>query len=137
MLQGKIVKGIGGFYYVDTENGVFIVFDLTMIEGTITTGTGEIGVAHALSMSGDSTQAIINGVLDFGAIGGGIDITGANSASSPDAIINAQIKGSSNIRFNVDIVSISSCVNKYTSKQDSAFEFFSLIKSINFCFYIN
>ena len=23
MLQGKIVKGIGGFYYVDTENGVY------------------------------------------------------------------------------------------------------------------
>ena len=23
MLQGKIIKGIGGFYYVDTENGVY------------------------------------------------------------------------------------------------------------------
>ena len=28
MINGKIIKGIGGFYYVDTENGLFMNVEL-------------------------------------------------------------------------------------------------------------
>jgi autotransporter-associated beta strand protein len=84
---------------VDVADGNLLVFNLVMIEGLIETGIGEIGVANSLSLSGDTTQAVIDGGLDLGSIMGGIDIIGANSALSPDAYIHANIVGNSDIFF--------------------------------------
>ena len=81
----------------EIDTGFLVVYDLQMIEGAVDTGSGKLGVAHSMSLSGDSTQATIDGVLDFGAIMGGVEIAGANSGQHPDAIINADIRGSSTL----------------------------------------
>lgn len=85
----------------DINGGNLVVLDLIMIGGTINTGEGgELGVANSLSLTAnDGEAAVINGALDVGAIGGGIEITGANTSASPDAYIHANIIGISNITF--------------------------------------
>lgn len=85
------------------NNGSFVVLDLQMIGGTVATGVGSIGVANSLSMTGGFVgPAEIDGILSVGAIMGGVDFTGANSASKPDGLISAVIIGSSDIRINGD-----------------------------------
>lgn len=85
---------------VDLNGGNVVVLNLQMIEGEIMTGSGALGIANSMSLSGDTNPAVIGGKLSFGAISGGIDIIGANSAASPDVYINADIFGISDLRFN-------------------------------------
>jgi hypothetical protein len=85
---------------VDIADGNLVVFDLEMIGGLIETGVGELGVANAMSLSSNTTQAVIDGGLDLGSIMGGIDIIGANGGFSPDAQIHANLIGNSDIFIN-------------------------------------
>lgn len=100
---------------VDVNGGNIVVLYLQMIGGEIMTGLGEIGVADTISLTGGISAAVeISGNLDLGAVGAGIDFSGANTGLHPDAIISADIFGTSNINYIGGDISFSGDNSLYT-----------------------